>query len=109
MHPTTSALCDRLLYSSDDDSDDHLTTVATKSLGELLEIPLDLPRDSPQADRRPALECPVCLDAVCKPVATKCGHVFCDECLMQALQRAKHKCPVCRRRVTRNQLLRLFI
>ena len=43
--------------------------------------------------------CPICLKIIgedrCK---TKCGHRFCTECLLKAVQR-KNSCPLCRREV----------
>ena len=41
------------------------------------------------------LQCPVCLDTLCMPVTTPCGHNFCAACLDQSLRRQKH-CPICR-------------
>lgn len=39
--------------------------------------------------------CPVCLDALDKPVITACAHVFDYGCIEQVIQR-QHKCPMCR-------------
>ncbi|XP_037726597.1 E3 ubiquitin-protein ligase RNF125-like [Drosophila subpulchrella] len=44
-------------------------------------------------------ECPVCFDSPNEPVATRCGHVFCKECLISALEPSK-LCPKCRETVT---------
>lgn len=43
------------------------------------------------------LQCPVCLDAPDAPVRTPCGHWFCRECIVGALERAcGATCPLCR-------------
>jgi ankyrin repeat protein len=42
--------------------------------------------------------CSLCLDIFCRPITVECGHTFCDVCLEQHLNRAKHRtCPVCRK------------
>eukprot|EP00944_MAST-04C_sp_MAST-4C-sp1_P013833 g13833.t1 len=41
------------------------------------------------------VQCPVCLDTLCLPVTTPCGHNFCAVCLNNCLKRQK-TCPVCR-------------
>ncbi|XP_033240539.1 E3 ubiquitin-protein ligase COP1-like [Drosophila pseudoobscura] len=49
--------------------------------------------------------CPICFESVSSrdPVATKCGHVFCRQCIRTVIRRF-HKCPVCRMRSTLRQL-----
>lgn len=44
-------------------------------------------------------ECSICLEKFVLPVSTVCGHVFCFECLRQALGNNK-MCPLCRGEVT---------
>lgn len=41
-------------------------------------------------------ECSVCLQSVIdrKPVVTKCGHLFCGDCIKQSIEEYK-KCPMC--------------
>lgn len=41
-------------------------------------------------------------------VSTKCGHVFCSQCLRDALT-SSHTCPTCRKRLTRRQYHPLYI
>uniref|UniRef100_A0A3Q2P946 Ring finger protein 4 n=1 Tax=Fundulus heteroclitus TaxID=8078 RepID=A0A3Q2P946_FUNHE len=41
-------------------------------------------------------------------VSTKCGHVFCSQCLRDALA-ASHTCPTCRKRLTARQYHPLYI
>ncbi|XP_077428783.1 E3 ubiquitin-protein ligase RNF4 isoform X2 [Vanacampus margaritifer] len=61
------------------------------------------------------ISCPVCLDTYPEMVesgrlvvSTKCGHVFCSQCLRDALQRS-HSCPTCRKRLTPRQYHPLYI
>lgn len=41
-------------------------------------------------------------------VSTKCGHVFCSQCLRDALT-SSHTCPTCRKRLTHRQYHPLYI
>ena len=41
--------------------------------------------------------CSICLDTVQKPTMTKCGHLYCFECINDAFQNMNsHRCPICR-------------
>ncbi|XP_051921652.1 RING finger protein 4 isoform X2 [Hippocampus zosterae] len=75
---------------------------------------------SPQT-RRPSrmtpgtISCPVCMDTYSEMVesgrlvvSTKCGHVFCSQCLRDALRRSL-TCPTCRKRLTPRQYHPLYI
>ncbi|GBP76401.1 E3 ubiquitin-protein ligase RNF4 [Eumeta japonica] len=45
------------------------------------------------------LKCPICQDKLSKKlVSTKCGHVFCQRCLLTWLN-TQNNCPTCRRRL----------
>ncbi|XP_028271814.1 E3 ubiquitin-protein ligase RNF4 isoform X2 [Parambassis ranga] len=61
------------------------------------------------------ISCPVCLDVYSEiiesgrlVVSTKCGHVFCSQCLRDALA-SSHNCPTCRKRLTHRQYHPLYI
>ena len=43
-------------------------------------------------------ECNVCLDPARSPVVTRCGHMFCWECIYKWAQQQQHQssCPVCK-------------
>lgn len=43
-----------------------------------------------------SLECLICLELLCEPVTTICGHTFCRYCLIQYLS-TKPQCPICRK------------
>ncbi|ESS68067.1 hypothetical protein TCDM_13842 [Trypanosoma cruzi Dm28c] len=53
---------------------------------------------------REDFSCAICYDLASEPVVTRCGHLFCWNCLDHWLgrQNAVPECPVCRGRVDRN-------
>lgn len=58
--------------------------------------------DETRTGRVADIICPICYDALGNrpAISTSCGHVYCAECLLQALRVTK-KCPVCKRGLTR--------
>ncbi|XP_070818753.1 E3 ubiquitin-protein ligase RNF4 [Chaetodon trifascialis] len=61
------------------------------------------------------ISCPICLDSYSEIiesgrlfVSTKCGHVFCSQCLRDALT-SSHTCPTCRKRLTHRQYHPLYV
>lgn len=57
------------------------------------------------------LSCPICFEELRptrKPTSTKCGHVFCEECL-NATFVAHKKCPKCNAPIKRKSCIRLFL
>ncbi|KAL0973960.1 hypothetical protein UPYG_G00213440 [Umbra pygmaea] len=61
------------------------------------------------------VSCPVCMDAYAEiiesgrlVVSTKCGHLFCSQCLRDSLSRA-HTCPTCRKKLTHKQYHPIYI
>jgi hypothetical protein len=65
------------------------------------------------------LQCVICLDSPTDLTATRCGHLFCHQCISQALRAsqvnartagtANGACPVCRKSLTVKSLLPLSI
>lgn len=49
-------------------------------------------------------ECAICYDNPNDPVITTCKHVFCQNCIIRAIQ-IQHKCPMCRNKLDENSLL----
>ena len=51
------------------------------------------------------LECPICLEVSKNPVYTKCGHKFCNHCLVKTLNNKRSvPCPLCKKPVTLRSL-----
>lgn len=73
-------------------------------------------RDSSRARSTPgAISCPVCMDVYSEimdsgrlMVSTKCGHLFCSQCIRDSLSRA-HSCPTCRKKLTHKQYHPIYI
>ncbi|XP_013097547.2 uncharacterized protein LOC106080652 isoform X1 [Stomoxys calcitrans] len=80
-------------------------TITTSSGGEITESHTT----SDSSEPAPYV-CPVCLECCFKrrPTATKCGHIYCEECIRQAI-RLTHKCPMCKAKINCSQLTRLYI
>ncbi|PVU94722.1 hypothetical protein BB561_002311 [Smittium simulii] len=59
----------------------------------------------PSTKRRAVFKCMVCLDRPVNSVLVRpCGHLFCEECILTAMQAAK-KCPVCRQEISLKSLV----
>ncbi|XP_056142143.1 RING finger protein 4 isoform X2 [Lampris incognitus] len=61
------------------------------------------------------ISCPVCMDGYTEivdsgrlVVATKCGHVFCSQCVRNSLAQS-HTCPTCRKKLTHRQYHPIYI
>ncbi|XP_030001392.1 E3 ubiquitin-protein ligase RNF4 [Sphaeramia orbicularis] len=73
-------------------------------------------RDNSRARCTPGtISCPVCMDSYSEivdsgrlVVSTKCGHVFCSQCLRDTLSRS-HTCPTCRKKLTPRQYHPLYV
>ncbi|XP_052636600.1 E3 ubiquitin-protein ligase RNF4-like [Harpia harpyja] len=73
--------------------------------------------DEPRDDDVPSgtVSCPICMDGYSEIVqsgrlivSTKCGHVFCSQCLRDSLRNA-NSCPTCRKKLTHRQYHPIYI
>lgn len=58
--------------------------------------------------KEPNFSCPVCWNKLVEPSTTNCGHIFCTECIKQAIQYQK-KCPTCRKALRKNNFHRIYL
>ncbi|XP_038208057.1 E3 ubiquitin-protein ligase RNF4-like [Zerene cesonia] len=91
----------------DDDTDESFrveiietnnTNKISKQSGAKSLEPRRLENETPEKNKLKIGECPICCDQLGKKPAssTKCGHVFCLQCIERSLRYDK-KCPQCRR------------
>ncbi|OMJ82319.1 hypothetical protein SteCoe_17034 [Stentor coeruleus] len=52
-------------------------------------------------------ECPVCFGTIKDACVTKCGHLFCKDCIDECLNR-RHECPNCKHETTIEEVIRNF-
>ncbi|KAK8791859.1 hypothetical protein WA158_005236 [Blastocystis sp. Blastoise] len=69
-----------------------------------LATPQETPVKPPTPDVNVAslIECPICLSPVTKPVTTLCGHIFCKNCIEQAIHYMpfdNRRCPKCKKNI----------
>lgn len=55
-------------------------------------------------------QCPICMELVRKrrPHSTFCGHIFCGDCIDQAIKSQK-KCPMCNKTLSAKQIFRIYL
>nr|XP_056710687.1 E3 ubiquitin-protein ligase RNF4 [Euleptes europaea] len=105
-------LPDSCVLSSDDDEPRDNDVVLTSTLSRELE----LLEDGVTGSRRSGtVSCPICMDGYSEIVqsgrlivSTKCGHVFCSQCLRDALRNA-NSCPTCRKKLGCKQYHPIYI
>ncbi|XP_010552044.1 PREDICTED: LON peptidase N-terminal domain and RING finger protein 3-like [Tarenaya hassleriana] len=62
----------------------------------------------PPPQEEPKFTCPICMCPFTQETSTKCGHIFCKECIKMAIS-SQGKCPTCRKKVTARDLIRVFL
>ena len=54
-------------------------------------------------------QCPICLSNARLPVATRCGHIFCWECIKSWVNsKGKMECPSCKSGFKLNEVVKLY-
>ena len=66
-----------------------------------------LPREETEAPEN-NVQCPICLDPFFQPTTTRCGRVFCKNCINCAFRKNK-QCPICCKRVTKRDLFSIYL
>ncbi|XP_064424485.1 RING finger protein 4 [Latimeria chalumnae] len=96
-----------VLSSDDDDIRENVTSNVTEQT-------VLLEESSSRSSWR-AISCPICMDGYAEIVqsgrlivSTKCGHVFCSQCLRDTLKNAS-SCPTCRKKLNHKQYHPLYI
>uniref|UniRef100_A0A8D0DQF5 E3 ubiquitin-protein ligase RNF4 n=1 Tax=Salvator merianae TaxID=96440 RepID=A0A8D0DQF5_SALMN len=105
-------LPDSCVLSSDDDEARDNDVVLTGTVRRDLE----LLEDGISSSRRSGtVSCPICMDGYSEIVqsgrlivSTKCGHVFCSQCLRDSLRNA-NSCPTCRKKLGYKQYHPIYI
>lgn len=65
---------------------------------ELLQRLVELLQDGEDFD------CPICISPPTNIVITCCAHIFCQPCILKALQRSRASCPLCRHPLEKSDL-----
>ncbi|CAI5779453.1 E3 ubiquitin-protein ligase RNF4 [Podarcis lilfordi] len=105
-------LPDSCVLSSDDDDARDNDVVLTGTLPRELEL---LDDGISNSRRSGTVSCPICMDGYSEIVqsgrlivSTKCGHVFCSQCLRDSLRNA-NSCPTCRKKLGYKQYHPIYI
>uniref|UniRef100_A0A8C5BE01 RING-type domain-containing protein n=1 Tax=Gadus morhua TaxID=8049 RepID=A0A8C5BE01_GADMO len=104
----TEGTAESYVVSSDEEEEDARTLLNADLLSTL--------QASSQARATPGtISCPVCMDSYTEivdtgrlVVSTKCGHVFCSQCIRDSLAHS-HTCPTCRKKLTPQQYHPIYI
>ncbi|XP_077212246.1 uncharacterized protein LOC143847336 [Tasmannia lanceolata] len=58
--------------------------------------------------KEPVFSCAICMGPLVEEMSTTCGHIFCKNCIKAAIT-AQKKCPTCRRKLTMNNIHRVYL
>nr|CEL66184.1 TPA: Zinc finger (C3HC4 RING finger) protein, related [Neospora caninum Liverpool] len=61
-----------------------------------------------RGDENTRFECNICFDEATDPVVTRCGHLFCWQCLHSWLRRGASECPVCKGHTTTSNVIPIY-
>ncbi|XP_020215115.1 E3 ubiquitin-protein ligase RNF4 [Cajanus cajan] len=62
----------------------------------------------PEPPKEPVFNCPICIGPLVEETSTRCGHIFCKNCIKSAIS-AQGKCPTCRKKIVVKELIRVFL
>ncbi|KAJ8634008.1 hypothetical protein MRB53_027344 [Persea americana] len=54
------------------------------------------------------LRCNICMDTMKEETSTTCGHIFCKQCITDAI-RVQKRCPTCRERLSPSNIHRIYL
>ncbi|KAL7715919.1 hypothetical protein QTN25_006614 [Entamoeba marina] len=67
-------------------------------------------QDEPKKKEIEGVECPICMDITRDLMSTKCGHLFCSDCLRHILRiPGVHYCPKCRNRISQSSCHPIYL
>lgn len=72
---------------------------------------MENPRPAPDETRKPAstlFDCNICFEEAKVPVVTKCGHLYCWDCISVWLERGALDCPVCKAGLSRENVIPIY-
>lgn len=92
------------------DSEGQSTGSSPKNLSKHKRGPSNLEIENAWSAQQKKLEftCPVCLGPIVQEMSTKCGHVFCKECITQSIA-TQGKCPVCRTKIRIKDSIKIYL
>ncbi|KAK0607230.1 hypothetical protein LWI29_011782 [Acer saccharum] len=56
----------------------------------------------------PVFNCPICIGPLKDATTTRCGHIYCKECIEKAIA-AQSKCPTCRKKLGKRGIFRVYL
>ncbi|KAK3187954.1 hypothetical protein Dsin_027515 [Dipteronia sinensis] len=56
----------------------------------------------------PVFNCPICISPMKDATTTRCGHIYCKECIEKAIA-AQGKCPTCRKKLGKRGIFRVYL
>ncbi|KAL5542680.1 hypothetical protein UlMin_010390 [Ulmus minor] len=71
-------------------------------------MPPTLPQSRPAVPETPTFTCGICIDKLVEETSTKCGHIFCKNCIEVAIAKLR-KCPTCRRKLRKQDTIRVYL
>ncbi|GMN62890.1 hypothetical protein TIFTF001_031968 [Ficus carica] len=70
--------------------------------------PPEEPESNSEPEPSPTCICGICRNQLVEETSTKCGHIFCKDCIHAALA-IRRECPTCRKRLRRTDTFRVYL